>query len=48
MRALQYGKIKGKINAKHICLLCNALSILVRITEEMLEEGRVRTYGLEE
>lgn len=37
-KALSFGKIKSKgINAKHICLLCNCLSVISRITEDMLD-----------
>jgi len=36
-KALSFGKIKGKtINAKHICLLSNCLSVVQKIAEEML------------
>jgi hypothetical protein len=46
-KALQFGKIKGKnINAKHICLLCNCYSILLRIVEEVLDRGRLEAYEL--
>lgn len=32
-KALKFEKIKGKsINAKHICLLCNCLSVVSKIT----------------
>lgn len=38
-KALTFGKIKGKsINAKHICLLCNCLSVIQKFTEEMVEQ----------
>lgn len=41
-KALSFGKIKGKnINAKHICLLCNCYSILIKIGEEMLEKQKI-------
>jgi len=41
-KALSFGKIKAKnINAKHICLLCNCYSILIKIAEEMLEKQKI-------
>jgi|LakMenE18May11ns_1017448.scaffolds.fasta_scaffold9221470_1 hypothetical protein len=41
-KALSFGKIKAKnINAKHICLLCNCYSILIKIGEEMLEKQKL-------
>lgn len=46
-KALKYEKIKGKsINAKHICLLCNCLSVVLRIGEELLEKGKIEVYGV--
>ena len=46
-KALSYGKIKGKnINAKHICLLCNCYSILIKIGQEMLEKQKIQQYSL--
>ncbi len=41
-KAINYGKTKAKaINAKHICLLLNCLSVLLKMAEEMLDEGKV-------
>lgn len=38
IKALAYGKIKGKsINAKHICLLSNCLSVIKKIVEDIFE-----------
>ena len=44
-KALQFGKIKSKaINAKHICLLSNCLSVVERIAVEMLEMKKVDEF----
>lgn len=41
-KALNFGKIKAKtINAKHICLLANCYSVLIKISEELLENGKL-------
>lgn len=46
-KAINYGKTKAKaINAKHICLLLNCLSVLLKMAEEMLDEGKVVQLGL--
>jgi hypothetical protein len=46
-KALQFGRIKGKnINAKHICLLCNCYSILIKLAEELLDRGKLEAYEL--
>lgn len=48
-KAIGFGKIKSKnINAKHICLLCNCLSVLKKFAEEMLDGEKVDGLGLRE
>jgi len=46
-KALKFEKIKGKnINAKHICLLCNCLSVLIKISEDLIDKSKIDVYGL--
>ena len=46
-KALKFGRIKAKnVNAKHICLLANCLSVIHKIAEDVLDVKKVESIGL--